>query len=67
MSFLKISQNSKENTCAGVSFLINTSGLQLFQKRDPEQVFSCEFLLGQLVRNFCLLECCLLEFCILYS
>ena len=34
--FLKISQNSKENTCARVSFLLKlqTSGLQIYQRRD---------------------------------
>ena len=45
-SILKISQNSQENTCVGVSFLINlhASGLQLYQKKEtPTQVFSCEF------------------------
>ena len=34
--FLKISQNSQENTCARVSFLI-------IKKETLEQVFSCEF------------------------
>ena len=43
--FLKISQTSKENTCAGVSFLIK---LQAFAfnfiiKETQAQVFSCEF------------------------
>ena len=34
--FLEVSQNSQENTCARVSFLIKlqASGLQLYQKRD---------------------------------
>ena len=32
--FLEISQNSKENTCARVSFLIKLQALQLYQKRD---------------------------------
>ena len=34
--FLKISHNSQENTCVGVSFLIKlqASGLQLYLKRD---------------------------------
>ena len=33
---LKISENSQENTCVGVSFLIKlqVSGLQLYRKRD---------------------------------
>ena len=36
--FLEISQNSQENTCARVSFLIKlrASGLQLYLKRDPD-------------------------------
>ena len=35
--FLKILQNSRENTCASVSFLIKlqASGLQLYEKRYP--------------------------------
>ena len=43
--FLEISQNSQENTCARVSFLIKLqgSGLQLFKKETLAQVFSCEF------------------------
>ena len=32
--FWKISQNSQENTCARVSFLIRAWGLQLYSKRD---------------------------------
>ena len=43
---LKISQNSQESTCVGVSILINlhASSLQLYQKKEtPTQVFSCEF------------------------
>ena len=36
--FLKTAQNSRENTCAGVSFLI-----KLFKKETLAQVFSCEF------------------------
>ena len=43
---LKISQNSEENTCVGVSILINlhTSALQLYQKKETStQLFSCEF------------------------
>ena len=43
---LKISQNSQENTCGGVSILINlhAPGLQFYQKKDtPTQVFSCQF------------------------
>ena len=57
--FLEISQNSQENNCARVSFLINlqASALQLYQKTGTllrkswnfikketlAQVFSCEF------------------------
>ena len=37
MVFLEISQNSQENTCARVSFLIK------LQKETLAQVFSCEF------------------------
>ena len=43
---LKISRSSQENTCVGVSILINwhSSGLQLYQKKEtPTQVFSVEF------------------------
>ena len=36
--FLKISQNSQENTCARVSFLIKLQALGTLA-----QVFSCEF------------------------
>ena len=43
--FLEISQNSQENICARVSFLIKLQilGLQLYQNRDSGTVFSCEF------------------------
>ena len=43
--FLKISQNSQENTCARVSFFVKlqASGLQLDKKVTQAQVFSCEF------------------------
>ena len=39
--FLKISQNSEENTCTRVSFLIKlkASGLQLYKKRDSSTGF----------------------------
>ena len=37
-NFLEISQNSQENTCARVSFLIN-----FLKKETLAQVFSCEF------------------------
>ena len=36
--FLEISQNSRENTCARVSFLINS-----IKKETLAQVFSCKF------------------------
>ena len=39
--FLKISQNSLENTCARVSFLIKLQAL--LKKETLAQVFSCEF------------------------
>ena len=42
--FLEISQNSKENTCARVSFLIKLQALQLyFQKRLWHRCFCCKF------------------------
>ena len=43
--FLKISQNSQENTCVGVSFqeYSRPSGLQLYKKGTPTHVFFCEF------------------------
>ena len=41
MVFLKIFQASQENTCVEVSFLIEPSGLQLYFKKSPVQVFSC--------------------------
>ena len=43
--FLEILQNSLEKICARVSFFINlqASSLQLYQNRDPAQVFPCEF------------------------
>ena len=43
--FLEISQNSQENTCARVSFLIKlkTSACNFIKKETLAQVFSCEF------------------------
>ena len=43
--FLKISQNSQENTCARVSFLIKlqASACNFITKETLAQVFSCEF------------------------
>ena len=43
--FLKILQNSQENTCAKVSFLIKLQApnLQFYLKKTPAQVFSREF------------------------
>ena len=43
--FLELLQNSQENTCARVSFLIKlqTSGLQLCLKRDSGTSVFCEF------------------------
>ena len=42
--FLEVSQNSQENTCARVSFLIKLQawGLQLYKKEAQVQVFSSE-------------------------
>ena len=43
--FLEISQNSQENTCVRVSFLIKlqASGCKLIEKEILAQVFTCEF------------------------
>ena len=41
--FLKVSQNSQENTCAKVSFLIKLQTCNFIQKETLVQVFSCEF------------------------
>ena len=43
--FLEISQNSQENTCARVSFLINCRPevCNFIKKETLAQVFSCEF------------------------
>ena len=42
--FLKISQNSQENTCARVSFLLKLQAFcDLIRKEILAQVFSCEF------------------------
>ena len=43
--FLKISQNSQENTCVGVPSLIELQiqGLHFINKETSTQVFSCEF------------------------
>ena len=41
--FLKISQNSQENTCARVSFLIKLQACNFIKKETLAQVFSCEF------------------------
>ena len=42
--FLEISQNSHENTCVRVSFLIKLedSALQLYLKKTVTRLFSCE-------------------------
>ena len=41
--FLEISQNSHENTCARVSFLIKLQACNVIKKETLAQVFSCEF------------------------
>ena len=41
--FLKISQYSKENTCATVSFLIKRQSCNFIKKETLAQLFSCEF------------------------
>ena len=40
---LKILQNSQENTCARVSFLIKLQACNFIKKETLAQVFSCEF------------------------
>ena len=41
--FLKISQNSEQNTCARVSFLIKLRACNFIKKETLAQVFSYEF------------------------
>ena len=41
--FLEISQNSQENNCARVSFLIKLQACNFIKKETLAQVFSCEF------------------------
>ena len=41
--FLEISQNSQENICARVSFLIKLQACNFFKKETLAQMFSCEF------------------------
>ena len=41
--FLENSQNSQENTCARVSFLIKLQACHFIRKQTLAQVFSCEF------------------------
>ena len=41
--FLGISQNSQENTCTRVSFLIKLQACNFIKKETLMQVFSCEF------------------------
>ena len=41
--FLEISQNSQENICTRVSFLIKLQVCNLIKKETVAQVFSCEF------------------------
>ena len=43
MVSLEILQNSQENTCAIVSFLITLEVTALLKKETLAQVFSCEF------------------------
>ena len=40
--FLEISQNSKEKTCARVSFLITLQADTIFKKETLAKVFSCD-------------------------
>ena len=39
---IKVSQNSREKTYVRISFLVKLEGLDLFKKKSPTQVFSCE-------------------------
>ena len=41
--FLEILQNSQENTCAKVSFLIKPQACNFIKKETLTQVFSCKF------------------------
>ena len=41
--FLEISQNSRENTCAWVSFLLKLMACNFIKKETLAQLFSCEF------------------------
>ena len=41
--FLEILQNSQENTCAWVSFLIKLQVCNFIKKETVAQVFSCDF------------------------
>ena len=41
-AFLEISQNSQENTCARVSFLIKMQAYNFIKKETLAQAFSCE-------------------------
>ena len=41
--FLENLQNSQENTCARVSFLIKLQAFRFIRKQTLAQVFSCEF------------------------
>ena len=43
MVFLEVSQNSQENTCARVSFLIKLQACNNIEKQTLSQVFSSEF------------------------
>ena len=42
-AFLEISQNSQENICARVSFLIKLQACNFIKKETLAQVFSCGF------------------------
>ena len=54
--FLEISQNSQENGCVRVYFLIKLQawGLQFYLKRDSDTGFSCEFC--EISKNTCFLR-----------
>ena len=54
--FLKISQNSQENTCVGLAFLLKsqTWGLQLYKYGTPTQMFDFEF--GEIFNSLFFIE-----------
>ena len=56
----------QEDTCTGVSFQVKmqAEGLQIYRKRDPAQVFSCEFC--EMFKNSYFVERLHFYFCFVY-